>query len=31
MVTIKSHREIELMRKAGKLLAQTHERKWQRR
>lgn len=25
MVTIKSHREIELMRKAGKLLAQTHE------
>ena len=24
MVTIKSHREIELMRKAGKLLAQTH-------
>lgn len=25
MVTIKSHREIDLMRKAGKLLAQTHE------
>lgn len=25
MVTVKSHREIELMRKAGKLLAQTHE------